>query len=141
MSISDAERLRAAGHTATLAGGDVVPLVYDFDAWLTLEQRFGSLAVINEMLRFDPSGPVLDTIFTLLSVGLAHLGMTETELRPRLLMAERWRYRQAIEDAITESWVEPEGKDLEAAASASNGTSSTTSPPSVTDEATSSSGA
>lgn len=138
---TDAERLRAAGHKVTLADGEQV-LVFDFEACMLLEQRFGGLPEVNRRLKFSGDTAMADVLGFLIA-GLTHTGMDEDEVRSQVLVGELANYAAAIDAAITEAFPEPnKGKARERgrAKRPSSGTSSTTSPPSPTAEALSSSG-
>lgn len=137
---TDAERLRAAGHKVTLADGEHT-LVFDFEACLLLEQRFGGLAEINDRLGFRGSTPMADVLW-FLAAGLAHEGLAEADVRPLLLTRELANYISAIVAAVDEAFppVVDQGKVEGEARTASNGTRSITSPLSATAGATPTSG-
>lgn len=126
---TDAERLRAAGHVVAFADGDV-PLIFDFAAWLLLEQEFGGMSVINERLTWKPD-TVLADILAFLTAGVSHAGMTKAEVKARIRLSDLRSYQQAITDAVAEAFAEP-GKAGSGEATGSTGEPSTTSPQSDT---------
>lgn len=143
MSLADAQRLRAAGHEVMFSDDRRVPLVYDFAAWLILEERIGSLNAVSRALQWLPGSKLLTNIGILLTAGVAHSGMTEDAVRSGFLVDEVQNYQTAIEAAVTEAFPpeeEGEGKGQAEAMTASNGSGSTTSPPSTTTEPTLTSG-
>ena len=138
ITVSDAERLRAAGHTVTLADQQV-PLVYDFNAMLLLEKEWGSLPAISERLLWPADG-LLASVQSFLAAGLAHLGITAEQVRQTILLGELKNYQHAVQSAIAEAFPTSEGKAEGGETTGSTGTGSTTSPPSDTAEPTASSG-
>jgi hypothetical protein len=130
LSLTDAERLRAAGHTVKLEGHGELPLVFDLAAWLELEQRIGSILEVNRRITWH--GNLMNDVLHFLTAGLLHSGLGEEEVRGSILLLEMPDYQQAIIQALAESLPKPEG---------ASGTSSTTSPLSDTAEVMASSGA
>lgn len=151
MPVTDAERLRAAGHVVKLADGEY-PLVYDFGALLLLEQEVGGLAGINRIIeswttptgKKAPDNPVkLAELRTMLAAGLAHVPLTAAEVVRGFLLSNLGDYMSAIDLALAEAFlpaVDGQGNGRSEEATSSNGTRSTSSPQSDMAEATATSG-
>ncbi len=148
MPATDAERLRAAGHTVQLADGEY-PLVYDFAALLQLEKAFGGLAGIAGVIkRWQSSGDEyefnLADLQPFLVCGLAHVPLASDAVVRGFLLSQTNQYQMAILLAIDEAFPTPsqdgQGNGQSEVVKPSNGTSSTTSPLSDTASLTPTSG-
>ena len=142
MSVTDADRIAAAGIPLTL-GGREVRVRYTLRSWKEAEDRFGSLREVFAIMGRLSDGSEdkqVGTLIPLLWMGLLHEGMTEHEVFEAgdiLLLSE---YRDAILAAIDQGSSEPgRGKDA-AAAVDSPGPTTTTPSPSATAAAMASSG-
>ena len=136
---TDAERLRAAGHTVRLASGEY-PLVFDFAAVLELEKDFGSVGAISRRLQW--TGPVATTINAFLRAGLRRENVTDLE--DQVVLGELKHYQEAIEAAVIEAFPPPPSDGQGNGSSpgqSSPGLTTTTTAPSATDEAKATSGA
>lgn len=140
MPVSDAERLRAAGHVVTLAAGDF-PLIYDFGGLLLLEQDLGSLnaigSAVQRWVKAGKGGGVkLSELRAFMVAGLAHVPLTASEVVGGMLLSNLQAYQLAVLAAIDEAFPAPgkdgQGNGQSGEATGSNGTSSTSSPQSDT---------
>lgn len=154
MPVTDAERLRAAGHKVVLAQGEY-PLIFNFGALLQLEKDLGGFSGINRAVRRWAPKPAkkngssddpinLHEIRAFLVAGLSHVPLTADEVVGGVLLSEINNYIVAIDQAIGESFSpapkDGQGNVMGEGQTSSNGTSSTTSPQSATDAATTTSG-
>lgn len=143
---SVATRLRGDGVPLTLATGDVVQIVFDFDACCELEELCGSLDVFTARLAAGTRTKMLQAIAMGVAAGARHTGETWTVERARLLLDTKRlaEYREQLDEAMVRAFPPPtekvEGKGS-AQENGSPGPTTTTSPPSDTDEAQPSSGA
>jgi len=142
MPVSDAERLRAAGHVVTLASG-TYPLIYDFGALLLLEQDFGGLMGISAVLqawgtppKTNGKKPVdavkMSELRSFLVAGLSHVPLTADEVVRGFLLSNVKEYLSVVDKAMDEAFlpfVDGQGNGRsEEATTASNGETSTSSP-------------
>ena len=140
---TDLERLLAEGEEVTLADGPH-RLVFDYRAlaWLQSEQKWG-LSEISRRLQWQDDS-LLPDLGAFLTAGLRHEGTTGPEVEAGVLLSELKNYQraivQAIDAAFPEPEPEPEGNGV-GPATTSTGPTSTTSPPSSSDELVTSSGA
>lgn len=142
MSVTEADRIAAAGIPLTL-GGREVRVRYTLRSWKEAEDRFGSLeevlAILRRLLADEEPKPV-GTTMTLLWAGLLHEGLSLDELYELGDIHERGVYANAILEAVTQGTPRPgSGKDA-AAAVDSPGPTTTTPSPSDTAAAMASSG-
>jgi hypothetical protein len=149
VSTTDAARLQARGQTITLMDGTEAKLLYAFRGLALLEDEFGSLQAVQELVKLDddglPVGKVIGPLSKLLGAGLVHLGYTLDQAIDLLDSARMQEYFTAASAALEEALPRPEavGKaELAAvpAPSESTGPSPTTSPPPEWAGATTSSG-
>lgn len=141
MSVTDADRIAAAGIPLTL-GGREVRVRYTLRSWKEAEDRFGSLeevlAILRRLLAGDEPKPV-GTTMTLLWAGLLHEGLSLDDVYELGDIHERGVYATAILSAISEGTSGP-GPGKDAGAADSPGATITTPSPSATDAAMASSG-
>lgn len=145
MSITDADRLVAAGRPITLADGSIVRLRFGFRGLLALEESFGSLTAVEEILSqvAEGKGKLLDPLVRLLAAGLVSEGLGFDAVADRLDIARLESYVEALVVALEEALPAAKvGKGATAVVptNGSLGPTSTTSPPSGSIEATTSSG-
>jgi hypothetical protein len=136
---TDRERIRAAGKELELADGRTVIVRFDFDALCRLEQDFGSLRAfsdaINEQDEAGPTGAILTTTRRALAAALAGQGLGYSELGPLLDVERRFDYPSVVVAAYNEALAPSDGPGKASAAkSGSHGETSTTPPPSPSDE-------
>jgi hypothetical protein len=147
MSVTDADRIAAAGIPLTL-GGREVRVRYTLRSWKEAEDRFGSLEEVLDLLRGligeEGAKPVpkrVGTVMPLLWAGLLHEGLTLDEVYELGSIHDLKPYVDAIVASISEGTPGPgPGKDV-AAADASLGPTTTTPSPSGMAVAMASSGA
>lgn len=130
MSVTDADRLAAAGIPLTL-GGREVRVRYTLRSWKEAEDRFGSLeevlAIMRRLLAGEEKREV-NTIIPLLWAGLLHEGLTLDEVYDLGDIHDRGVYTDTILAAIAEGTPGPgPGKDS-AAVDVSPGSTTTTPP-------------
>ncbi len=140
MSVTDADRIAAAGIPLTL-GGREVRVRFTLRSWKEAEDRFGSmeeaLAVLRRLINDEEPKPVAATM-ALLWAGLLHEGLTLDDVYDLGSIHERPNYAQAVLQAISDGT--PRAGSGKEAAAASPGTATTTPSPSDTDAAMASSG-
>lgn len=145
MSVTESDRVLAAGIELVLEDGSTVHLRYGMRGLKRLEDDFGSILDVQLLLRgIDGAKPIFGPVLQILAAGL--LGQASIdELDVKLHPAKLDSYVDAIADALEEAFPEPpdgEAGKAEAASAAngSGGPTGTTSPPSPAAEATPSSG-
>ena len=147
MTVTDADRIAAAGIPLTL-GGREVRVRYTLRSWREAEDRFGSLEEVLALMRgligakgadAKPVKKEVGTIIPLLWMGLLHEGLTEDDVFDLGSIGELRLYRDTILEAITEGTPGP-GPGKEAGVADSPGTTTTSPSPSATDAAMASSG-
>lgn len=147
MSVTDSDRILAAGKPLILADGRTVTLRFGLRAIKMIEDSFGSLGAIEEIFATDdngvPKGKVVGPLVEVLAAGLSHEKLTADELLDLLDLGELNAYMAAALAAVGEALpasgdTPPKAPDN--LASVSPGASSTTPAPFVSVAATNSSG-
>lgn len=142
MSVTDADRIAAAGIPLTL-GGREVRVRYTLRSWKEAEDRFGSLEEVIAILRRLLAGEEkkeIGTIVPLLWAGLVHEGLSLDDVYELGDIHQRGAYASAVLAAIGEGSPGP-GPGKDEAVVDSPGATTTTPQPSATAAATPSSGA
>jgi len=145
MSVTESDRVLAAGVNLELEDGRVVPLRYGMRGLKRLEDDFGSILAVQIVLRdVDGKSPMFGPVLQILAAGL--LGQVDEDALDALLHPSKLDvYMDVIAEALDEAFPEPpDGKagkaEATSAANGSSGPAGTTSPPSPAAEATPSSG-
>lgn len=144
---SDPVRLLARGAAVTLADGSEHHLVIDLEALCAIEERAGSLLTFLDWGRAGFRGKALNYVRTGLVAGLAHEGLSERQIVALIDHRDLDAMRSlldavamAVDEALPKAEEAPASGKESRRRSASTGTTSTTSEPSSSAEATGSSG-
>lgn len=148
MTVTDGSRLLAAGHPITLIDGRSVNVRFGFRGLLMLEEQFGSLGSVQNIIRTDEQGNIVgkafDPLARLVAAGLAHEGLSYDDLLDLLDPRFLTEYMEAVGKAIEEGLPAPaaSGADVGKAngRNGSPGKTSTSSGPSASAAPTTSSG-
>jgi hypothetical protein len=125
MSVTDADRIAAAGIPLTL-GGREVRVRYTLRSWKEAEDRFGSTEKAFAVLRGiggiedDRAAKIekdVGTVIALLWMGLLHEGLTEDDVYELGHLSDFPTYRNVILEAVNEGVPRPGPGKEEAAAS------------------------
>lgn len=130
-TITDRERLRAAGRPVTLADGRELAVRFGLDELCRLEEEYGALAAFTSAINATAEGGkglFVTTLRKVLAIGLARHGVTYEDLDTLFLLEQRWEYRDAIIDAYNEAMPPPTGSG-KASAETSNSRGPTFSTP------------
>ncbi len=146
MSVTDADRIAAAGIPLTL-GGREVRVRFTMRSWKEAEDRFGSLeeafSILRRMSSLVPEeqlGKPIGPTMAFLWMALIHEGLTEDEVYYLCDIHDLLRYQAAILSALAEGTPGPgPGKDMGVVASP--GPTTTTPSPSATGAVMATSGA
>lgn len=144
------KRLRAAGIPIVLLDGEAHVVRFDMAALVALEEQFGSLGAVQDLLtNLDEHKAVFGPMLDLLAAGLANEGMTRQRLLSEELVdaADLDAVATAVGKAFAQAFPDAAKKVASGEAEAATptppapGTTGTTSGPSPSDDATPSSGA
>ena len=145
MSVTDADRIAAAGIPLTL-GGREVRVRFCMHSWREIEDRYESLdegiETLRRMLKASPDAPFkkpLRPTAEMLWAALYHEGMTEDEVLEAMDIHELTTYQGALIAAVVEGTPGP-GPGKDEAVVDSPGATTTTPQPSATAAAMASSG-
>lgn len=127
---TESDRVLAAGVPIELSDGRQVTLRYGNRALKLLEDRFGGLGAVQDIVSSDGTGPVIGPLMDLLAAGLVREGLSADDLLDLTDPSDIESYVDAIARALEQAF--PEKKVGKAGANPTGpflGQTSTTSPP------------
>jgi hypothetical protein len=142
MSTTESDRILAPGVPITLADGREVHLRYGMRALKALEDEFGGLGAVEDVLDTDGRGKMIGPIMSMLAAGLGHESLTADDLLDLTVPSALVVYGEAVAEAFSQAFPSStQGKAPSEETVDSPGETSTSSPPSGTAAATPPSGA
>lgn len=115
MTVTDGSRLLAAGHPVTLIDGRSVNVRFGFRGLLMLEEHFGSLSAVQNVIETDGEGNVIGKAFEpvarLISAGLVSEGISYDQALDLLDPRHLAEYVVAVGAALTEALPAPAAAD------------------------------